>query len=118
MVMEEAKLTKVKKFSVTSNVFTNKGFIPEKYTCDGDNISPPLIKEGAVPGKEGVNTLWVKEYSGPYPLEGTHRYFFKVYALDTILNLPMKIIGKYQLEKAMESHIIGYGELIGLYKRA
>lgn len=158
MILEEAPvLNSIQNLKVTSNAFENKGFIPEKYTTDGDNINPPLvigdfprqtkslvlivedpdapvrtwthwlvwninpthiIKEASVPGKEGINDLWVKEYVGPCPPSGTHRYFFKVYALDKVLNMPMKIIGKTELEKAMAPYIIGYGELMGLYKRA
>ena len=52
----------------------------------------------------------------PCPPSGTHRYFFKVYALDTTLKLKSNS-RKKDLEKAMEPHVVGKGELIGLYKR-
>ena len=74
------------------------------------------IKENSVPGKQGNNTAGRKQYHGPCPPSGTHRYFFKIYALDTVLNLNEGIT-KSQLEKAMESHILDKAELIGLYKR-
>jgi Raf kinase inhibitor-like YbhB/YbcL family protein len=53
---------------------------------------------------------------GPCPPSGTHRYFFKVYSLDTALTLS---IGskKKDVEKAMQGHILAKGELIGLYSR-
>lgn len=72
--------------------------------------------ENKVPGTEGLNDFQQFHYSGPCPPSGTHRYFFKVYALDTLLDLP-SITKKLELEKAMSNHIVGYGELIGLYKR-
>jgi Raf kinase inhibitor-like YbhB/YbcL family protein len=74
------------------------------------------IKENHIPGTEGVNDFQKHHYGGPCPPSGTHRYFFKVYALDAILDLPPDT-KKSQLEKAMSEHIIGFGELIGLYKR-
>ncbi len=74
------------------------------------------IEENSVPGKQGVNTAGNKIYHGPYPPSGTHRYFFKAYALDTVLNLNEGIT-KAVLEKAMQGHILAKAELIGLYKR-
>ncbi len=74
------------------------------------------IKENSVPGKQGNNTAGRKQYYGPCPPSGTHRYFFKVYALDTMLNLN-EAVTKAQLEQAMENHILTKAELIGLYKR-
>lgn len=75
------------------------------------------IKENQQPGIEGLNDFHQLKYGGPCPPSGTHRYFFKVYALNTVLLLPVKSTKK-QLEKVMNDHIIGYGELIGLYKRS
>lgn len=74
------------------------------------------LKERHVPGKEGINDFQQHRYGGPCPPSGTHRYFFKVYALDAVLELPAHA-RKTELEKAMSEHIIGFGELIGLYKR-
>lgn len=76
----------------------------------------PEIKENSVPGKQGANSAGAKRYHSPCPPSGTHRYFFKIYALDTMLNLDEGTT-KAQLEKAMENHILGKAELIGLYKR-
>jgi len=74
------------------------------------------IEEGSTPGKKGNNTTGQKKYIGPCPPSGTHRYFFKIYALDTILNLNEGIT-KAQLEEAMDNHILDQAELIGLYKK-
>jgi Raf kinase inhibitor-like YbhB/YbcL family protein len=74
------------------------------------------IEENSVPGKQGVNNASGRNYHGPCPPSGTHRYFFKIYALDTVLNLE-EGISKGRLEKAMQGHILDSAELIGLYKR-
>ena len=74
------------------------------------------IKENELHGTEGINDFQQHNYGGPCPPSGTHRYFFKVYALDAILDLPATT-KKIQLEKAMSENIIAFGELIGLYKR-
>ena len=74
------------------------------------------IKENDVHGEEGLNDFQTRGYRGPCPPSGIHQYFFKVYALDDLLALPGHTT-KYQLEKAMSEHIIGFGELVGLYKR-
>ena len=134
---------------VTSPAFQHKGFIPRKYTCDSDNVNPPLvfddlpddakslvliiddpdapmgtwvhwvvwnipvtekIDEDSVPGTEGVSTSGDHSYSGPCPPSGTHRYFFKVYVLDTKLDISNNS-KKEDLEKAMEGHVIGKAAL-------
>ena len=74
------------------------------------------VKENSIPGIEGLNDFQKQHYGGPCPPSGTHRYFFKVYALDVLMNLTENT-EKLGLEKAMHDHILGYGELIGLYKR-
>ena len=74
------------------------------------------IQQNSVPGKQGTNSTRGIYYHGPCPPSGTHRYFFKIYALDTVLNLG-EGINKQQLEKAMQGHILDKSELIGLYKR-
>lgn len=75
------------------------------------------IKENSVPGEQGWNDFRRIAWGGPCPPSGTHRYFFKVYALDTLLELSSKTTKK-ELELAMGSHILAYGELIGLYKKS
>ncbi len=74
------------------------------------------IGEGTVPGKQGMNDFGRLSYGGPCPPSGTHRYFFKAYALDRELELDDGI-SKGELEKAMEGHILDQAELVGLYKR-
>ena len=78
--------------------------------------STTKIAENSVPGTEGLNSARQKGFMGPCPPSGTHRYFFKVYALDTELSLGAKTT-KRDLEKAIQGHILAKGELIGLYHR-
>jgi Raf kinase inhibitor-like YbhB/YbcL family protein len=84
------------------------------------NIDPTTkeIAENAVPqgAVEGMNDFKKHAYGGPCPPSGTHRYFFKVYALDTVLDISPNST-KSALEKAMKGHIIAQGQIIGLYKR-
>ncbi len=148
---------------LTSKAFDNKGIIPPQFTCDGQDISPPLswsklpaetkslaliCDDPDAPGKtwvhwvaynlmpsthflpeavaagskisggglQGVNDFKQLSYGGPCPPGGTHRYFFKLYALDQILNLQPGAT-KAELEVAMKSHIIDQGELMGYYSR-
>ncbi|MBU1887675.1 MAG: YbhB/YbcL family Raf kinase inhibitor-like protein [Candidatus Omnitrophica bacterium] len=74
------------------------------------------IKEDSVPGEQAITDFKTKGYRGPCPPSGIHRYFFKIYALDTELELGQGA-GKKELEKAMEGHILDNAELIGLYRR-
>lgn len=74
------------------------------------------IQEDSAPGKQGMNDFRKKGYGGPCPPSGTHRYFFKLYALDQELNLE-EGLRKKNVENAMEGHILAQAELIGLYKR-
>jgi len=141
---------------VKSSAFESKKPIPKKYSCDGNDINPPLTIEGTpketktlvliiddpdapsgtfdhwvvwnipastskigentVPGKQGINSARQPNYMGPCPPGGTHRYFFKVYALDIELNLGTNS-RKKDVEKVMQDHILAKGELIGLYTR-
>jgi Raf kinase inhibitor-like YbhB/YbcL family protein len=69
-----------------------------------------------IPWTQG-STSWKRQlYGGPCPPSGTHRYFFKLYALDSMLNLPAGKT-KHEIEKAMKGHILAKGELVGTYKR-
>lgn len=143
---------------ITSSAFKNNEKISAKYTCDGENINPPLtfneipktaqslilisddpdapvglwihwlvwnidpktteVAENSVPSGaiQGTTSFGDAKYGGPCPPSGTHRYFFKLYALDTRLDLP-KSTDKKALEKAMENHILAKAEIIGLYSR-
>ncbi len=142
---------------LTSAVFKDEGSIPAKYTCDGDNISPPLeiegipedtaslalvvddpdapgstfdhwvvwnipastqkIAEGEQPnGVKGKNDFGDLMYGGPCPPSGTHSYRFKIYALDTKLDLEEGST-KNELENAMDGAIIAKDVLVGNYSR-
>jgi len=82
------------------------------------NIPPTSkIGENTVPGTEGMSSYRKHAYGGPCPPYGTHRYFFKVYALDVQLDLGSNS-KKKDVEKAMEGHILAKGELVGLYRRS
>lgn len=141
--------------TVSSAAIENKGFIPARYTCDGDGINPQLvignlpietksmaliiddpdapsgtfvhwvmwnippkgrIEENSAPGKEGKNGKKENLYAPPCPSSGTHHYHFKVYALDTMLDL-YDNTDKKALLKAMEGHILASGELVAMYKK-
>lgn len=77
-----------------------------------------VITEGSVPegAVEGVNSWPRSGYGGPCPPSGTHRYFFKVYALDAHLSISPSS-GKRALETAMHGHAIAKAELMGKYSR-
>jgi Raf kinase inhibitor-like YbhB/YbcL family protein len=72
-----------------------------------------ILPNGA---RQGTTDFGKIGYGGPCPPSGTHRYFFKIYALDTELDLAAGA-RKAELVKAMEGHILGQGQLIGKYKR-
>ncbi len=74
------------------------------------------LPQGGTAGTDGNNSWNRTGYGGPCPPGGTHRYFFKLYALDTILDLPAGT-AKAALEAAMEGHILGQVELMGTYTR-
>jgi hypothetical protein len=141
---------------VSSPEFKDNEHMPERFTCDGDGISPPIeiggvpksakslvlivddpdapsgtyvhwvvwnilssttsIEEGKPPGKEGTNSNGDRFYMGPCPPTGTHRYFFKVYALDTSLDMEDGS-SKEDVENAMEGHVLAEGQIVGLYSR-
>ena len=84
------------------------------------NIPPSTreISKGKEPqGTPGKNSWGRNGYGGPCPPSGTHRYFFKLFALDTMLNLPEGSTKK-QIEAAMQGHILYKAELMGTYKRS
>lgn len=148
---------------ITSQAFEDEGMIPEKYTCDDINVSPPLawspgpegtrtyalicddpdapmgtwvhwvlfdlpvnvneLPEGVPPerdlesgAKQGMNDFSKIGYGGPCPPGGTHRYFFKLYALDTEVDLEAGAT-KSDLLRAMEGHILAENQLMGKYQR-
>lgn len=82
------------------------------------NIPPSgKIQENSVPGVEGLNDFHIQNYRGPCPPSSNHHYNFKVYALNSLLDLEPNSTSA-ELEKAMAPFVIGFGELIGLYRRA
>ena len=140
--------------AVSSPAFKHEGHIPIKYTCEGENINPPIIVSGipkeaislvlimddpdapsgifdhwivwnippaeridenSRPGKTAKNSMGESRYAGPCPPGGTHRYFFKVYALDKLLDLGDDT-DKKMVEQEIADHIIAYGELMGIYR--
>lgn len=76
----------------------------------------PAVAEPEVGGRHGNNSWRRLGYGGPCPPSGTHRYFFKLYALDTVLGLKAGA-DKQRLLQAMEGHILAQAELMGTYKR-
>lgn len=143
---------------LTSSAFSNNQLIPVKYTCNGENVNPPLtisgvhentkslvliiddpdalvgtwthwtvwninptvasIGENSLPtgSIQGITSFGKPGYGGPCPPSSTHHYYFKLYALDTTLDL-VSSAKKDELEKAMIGHILEKTELIGLYGR-
>ena len=152
---------------LTSAAFTNEGRIPKKFTCEGDDLSPPLEWSGAPQGTKsfalivddpdapdpakpqvvwvhwvlynipanatrldenasrsqlppgtvtGINDWDKPEWGGPCPPIGRHRYFFKLYALDTTLD-GLSSPRKKDVESAMKGHILAQAELMGTYQK-
>jgi Raf kinase inhibitor-like YbhB/YbcL family protein len=89
------------------------------------NIPPAAreLAEGVPPkaelpdgSRQGVSDFGRPGYGGPCPPSGTHRYYFKVYALDAMLDLPNSA-RKADLVKAMKGHVLAEGQLMGKYSR-
>src|SRR5712664_425158 len=90
------------------------------YNVPAENIGMvenlPATESLKAGGFQGKNDFGNIGYGGPCPPSGTHRYFFKIYALDS--ELPLKAgATKADLEKAMEGHIVAQGQLMGTYSR-
>jgi Raf kinase inhibitor-like YbhB/YbcL family protein len=154
-------------FSLTSSSFSHQGEISTKYTCEGEDISPPLswsqvpqgtkslvlivddpdapdpkaprmtwvhwvlydlpptatglaeaVAGSALPAgtRDGLNDWKRTGYGGPCPPIGRHRYFHKLYALDTVLG-DLGTPTKAQVTAAMEGHVLAEAELIGTYQK-
>ncbi len=151
------KESRMSELVLSSSAFSQGGSIPPRYTCDGEDVSPPLsiagvpegtrslvlimddpdapmgtwdhwvvfnipptvreIPEGTEPeGTPGRNSWGRTGYGGPCPPDREHRYFFRLYALDTTLNLPEEA-SKEEVLQAMEGHILAQTELMGRYNR-
>jgi Raf kinase inhibitor-like YbhB/YbcL family protein len=92
---------------VLYNLPAETGLLPEAIPPDAD------LSDGSQHGKNSWRRLG---YGGPCPPSGTHRYFFKLYALDTVLDLAAGA-SKKQVLQAMEGHILAQTELMGIYTR-
>jgi Raf kinase inhibitor-like YbhB/YbcL family protein len=81
-------------------------------------LAEGVTREKELPGggTQGINDFRKIGYGGPCPPGGTHRYFFKLYALDAMLGLKPGIT-KDQLLKAMRGHILAEAQLMGTYRR-
>jgi Raf kinase inhibitor-like YbhB/YbcL family protein len=140
---------------IRSVAFNHGGYIPPRYTCEGENVNPPLeisdipedtktlalivedpdaprgvydhwlawnippnkaIEENTRPGISGKNSFGNTGYGGPCPPSGSHRYFFKIYALDSYLDIQAGA-DKKTLQEAMRNHVLGSGELMGHYQK-
>jgi Raf kinase inhibitor-like YbhB/YbcL family protein len=151
--------------TLTSSAFPHNGAIPQQYTCEGKDLSPPLAWSGVPaaakslalivddpdapdpaapkltwvhwvlynipasasgvpeavkqlpPGtREGLNDWQRTGYGGPCPPIGRHRYFHKLYALDTALP-DLGKANKAKLEGTMKGHILAQAELVGTYQK-
>lgn len=149
---------KQREMKIQSSAFENNGSIPSKYTCDGEEVNPPLeikgipaeteslalvvddpdapadtwthwtvwnmgsgterVEEDSVPpsGVEGKTDFGEPGYGGPCPPGGSHRYRFRIYALDSRLSLDSSA-GRKELEEAMEDRIFDQALLTGIYER-
>ena len=88
--------------------------IPAEARSLPESIGPdPMLANGAVHGSNSWNSIG---YGGPCPPGGEHRYFFKLYALDSDLELEVGAT-KEQVLAAMEGHILGQTDLMGTYSR-
>lgn len=81
------------------------------------NLKPTgVIEAGTTAGVKGTNSIGKTSYLGPCPNGGTHRYIFKVYALDEMLDLP-EDSDKWAVQEAMKNHILASGEMMGWYRK-
>ncbi len=89
--------------------------IPSLVTSLNENFPKTVeLKDGT---KQGRTDFGKYGYGGPCPPSGTHRYFFKVYALDIVLSLEPAAATKMSVTKSTEGHVLGYGELMGTFKK-
>jgi hypothetical protein len=154
-------------FELRSPAFDPRGEIPVRFTCEGEDVSPPLVwsdppagtrsfalvvSDPDAPDPEAPRTTWVhwivydlaadargleegagkgalpagarhgtndwkrRDYGGPCPPVGRHRYVHELYALDA----PLGDLGgpsKRKLEEAMRGHVLGRAELVGTYRK-
>jgi Raf kinase inhibitor-like YbhB/YbcL family protein len=87
--------------------------LPPQTTGLSEAVAPSALPPGT---REGVNDWKRTGYGGPCPPIGRHRYFHKLFALDTVLP-DLKQPSKAVLEKAMQGHILARAELVGTYQK-
>ena len=147
-------------FTLSSPAFAAQKAIPRRFTCDGEDVSPPLAWAGApagtkslvlivtdpdargfvhwvayeIPGagsgslpeaippsattpKQGRNDFGKVGYGGPCPPSGTHRYVFRISAIDRTLGLDDGRMAS-EVEAAMKGHVLASAELVGTYQRS
>lgn len=75
-----------------------------------------VFEDEQAPGVQGTNSSGSLNYHGPCPPDREHRYFFKLYALDNMLDLPEGAT-KQEVEQAMQNHVLAQAELMGRYAR-
>jgi Raf kinase inhibitor-like YbhB/YbcL family protein len=82
-------------------------------------LAQGIPKSAELPGgaRQGTNDFRRLGYGGPCPPSGTHRYFFRLFALDATLNLSAGAT-REELERAMSGHLLGQAELMGKYRRS
>ncbi len=78
-----------------------------------DHINEHTVPDHAV---SGTNDFGTESYGGPCPPFGTHHYYFRLYALDTVLSLP-KGSKRKELEKVIQGHVLEQGELMGIFSK-
>jgi hypothetical protein len=88
--------------------------IPPATTGLAEAVKPAALPVGT---REGVNDWKRTGYGGPCPPIGRHRYFHKLYVLDTVLG-DLKRPDKAKLEAAMKGHVLAHAELVGTYQKA
>ena len=145
-------------FALNSEAFTDRGEIPRRHTCEGEDLSPALswsdppagtrtlalivddpdapvgtfthwlawnidpaaggLGEGAGAPSEGTNDFGTSGWSGPCPPHGhgPHRYFFRLHALDTEIEVGLRA-ARDELEGALAGHVMATAELVGTYER-
>ena len=86
---------------------------PEERELSENMPATKTLKNGAL---QGITDFKRVGYGGPCPPSGTHRYYFKLYALDIVVGLGPGATKK-ELLKAIENHILASGQLMGRYKR-
>lgn len=161
LIMSAILSSAAQALSISSPAFADGDNLPEKYSCNGEDISPPIVISDAPVGTQSFvlimddpdapNGTWLHwvlynvpanvttiseqastkpvwedgtmqgrndwsdaKYGGACPPDGTHRYFFKIYALDKVLDLKKKA-SLNKVRKAMKGHILAEAKMMAKY---